>query len=95
MLYAKRDIAPGEEVTFDYGMAWAEFNTACFCGAPACSGYLNGRKRPCLKRAEERLDQRPNAGVHPLDLLPPAVRPDSAPTPYDLNEPNFSDSESS
>ena len=44
VLVALRDIAPGEEVCFDYAMAdgsaFDEF--ACSCGAPHCRGKVTG-----------------------------------------------------
>lgn len=51
-LVAMRDIAPGEEITFDYAMAdsssFDEFD--CACGAAACRGRVCGEdwKRPEL-----------------------------------------------
>lgn len=38
--YALRDIAPGEEVTVDYGETHHEGRLACRCGAPNCVGRL-------------------------------------------------------
>lgn len=38
--YAARDIAPGEEVTVDYGETHHEGRLACRCGAPGCRGAL-------------------------------------------------------
>lgn len=44
-LVALRDIAPGEQVTFDYAMSdgsdYDEFE--CGCGAPICRGRVTGR----------------------------------------------------
>src|SRR5438105_8899772 len=51
-LVAMRDIAPGQEVAFDYAMTdgspYDEF--ACACGAPDCRGYVSGAdwQRPDL-----------------------------------------------
>lgn len=49
---ALRDIAPGEELSYDYGLGIAERYTpalkkrfACRCGAPACSGTMLAPKR--------------------------------------------------
>jgi uncharacterized protein len=40
-LVAKRDIAPDEELTFDYGFAYAEWrNHPCRCGAAGCIGFI-------------------------------------------------------
>jgi len=49
---ALRDIAPGEELTFNYGIILAQRHTptlkklwGCRCGAPTCSGTMLQRKR--------------------------------------------------
>jgi len=40
-LRALRDIAAGEEVTFDYGYRLAAFpGHPCCCGAPTCAGFI-------------------------------------------------------
>jgi hypothetical protein len=43
-LVALRDIAPGDEITFDYAMSdgspYDEFD--CVCGAPTCRGRVTG-----------------------------------------------------
>ena len=39
-LYALRDIAPGEEITVDYGESHHEGQLRCRCGAPGCRGSL-------------------------------------------------------
>ncbi len=38
--YALRPIAPGDEVTVDYGETHHEGKLACRCGAPGCRGAL-------------------------------------------------------
>lgn len=38
--YALRDIAPGDEITVDYGETHHEGRLACRCGAPGCRGAL-------------------------------------------------------
>ena len=38
--FALRAIAPGEEVTVDYGQTHHEGRLACRCGAPGCRGAL-------------------------------------------------------
>jgi uncharacterized protein len=38
--YALRDIAPGEEITVDYGETHHEGQLKCRCGAPGCVGWL-------------------------------------------------------
>jgi uncharacterized protein len=38
---ATRDIAPGEELSFDYGYDLSDYrNYPCSCGAPNCVGYI-------------------------------------------------------
>ena len=39
-IYALRDIAPGEELTVDYGESQHEGELPCRCGAARCRGYL-------------------------------------------------------
>ncbi len=39
-LYAMRDVAPGEELTVDYGESHHEGRLTCRCGAPRCAGRL-------------------------------------------------------
>ena len=39
-IYAQRDIAPGEEITLDYGETHHRGTLACRCGAPGCRGQL-------------------------------------------------------
>jgi uncharacterized protein len=40
-LVAVRDIAAGEEITFDYGYDLEDFwSHPCHCGAPQCVGYI-------------------------------------------------------
>ena len=38
--YALRPIAPGEEITVNYGETHHEGTLACRCGAPGCVGWL-------------------------------------------------------
>jgi SET domain-containing protein len=38
--YALRAIAPGEEITVNYGETHHEGKLACRCGAPGCIGWL-------------------------------------------------------
>ena len=40
-IIANRDIAPGEELSFDYGFPFGEWRKhPCRCGAPGCVGYI-------------------------------------------------------
>jgi SET domain-containing protein len=46
IIYALRDIAPGEELTLDYGETYHDDSKLCRCGAPSCHVTLNPpRKR--------------------------------------------------
>jgi SET domain-containing protein len=38
--YARREIAPGEEITVNYGPTHHEGSLACRCCAPGCVGWL-------------------------------------------------------
>eukprot|EP00538_Stauroneis_constricta_P006064 CAMPEP_0119546822 /NCGR_PEP_ID=MMETSP1352-20130426/1064_1 /TAXON_ID=265584 /ORGANISM="Stauroneis constricta, Strain CCMP1120" /LENGTH=2084 /DNA_ID=CAMNT_0007591549 /DNA_START=81 /DNA_END=6335 /DNA_ORIENTATION=- len=41
MIFAKRDIATGEEITYDYKFPVEDGSLRCTCGAPNCIGRLN------------------------------------------------------
>ena len=44
VFFARRDLAPGQELTYNYRFEEAEEGEArveCACGAPDCTGYLN------------------------------------------------------
>ena len=41
VIYAKTNIEPGEEVTYDYHFAHEEVKIPCLCGHVACRKYLN------------------------------------------------------
>ena len=45
-LYAIRDIAAGEEITFDYSTTLDEddFTMSCMCGSPSCRGLIGDGK---------------------------------------------------
>ena len=40
-----RDIAPGEELTLDYGVTYHPDTKRCLCGAPTCRRTLNRLKK--------------------------------------------------
>ncbi len=40
-IIAERDIAPGEEITFDYGFAFRDWaDNPCRCGTASCAGFI-------------------------------------------------------
>ena len=41
VIYSKRDIALGEEITYDYKFPIEDDKIPCLCGAPNCRGTLN------------------------------------------------------
>ena len=41
VIYSKRDIAMGEEITYDYKFPIEDDKIPCLCGAPNCRGTLN------------------------------------------------------
>ena len=51
-LRALADLAPGDEVTFDYGFGLADaLRHPCRCGAPDCPGFIVAEPlRPLLRR---------------------------------------------
>ena len=41
ILFALRDIKPGEEILLDYVESWHDDDYPCTCGAPTCRGTIN------------------------------------------------------
>ncbi len=41
LFFAKRDIAPGEEILLDYEESYHDNKKSCSCGAPSCRGRIN------------------------------------------------------
>ena len=41
LIFALRDILPGEELTLDYGVTYHPDTKLCLCGARTCRGTLN------------------------------------------------------
>jgi uncharacterized protein len=41
LIFALRDIKPGEEITLDYGVTYHPDTKRCLCGAHKCRGTLN------------------------------------------------------
>ena len=62
-IVAKRDIAPGEELTYDYGFTYAEsWNHPCKCGAPDCIGYIVNRAQRWRVLREKARREKAGAG---------------------------------
>lgn len=70
-IVARRDIAAGEELTFDYGFSFKEWRLhPCRCGAPRCAGFIVAkdqrwrlRRIPRSERARVRAALSPHAGT--------------------------------
>jgi SET domain-containing protein len=45
IIFALRDIEPGEEITLDYGETYHPDTYRCRCGANSCRGTLNPRRK--------------------------------------------------
>ncbi|HLM55069.1 MAG TPA: SET domain-containing protein-lysine N-methyltransferase [Pyrinomonadaceae bacterium] len=45
LIFALRDIEPGEEITLDYGETYHPDTYRCRCGAPSCRGTLNPKRK--------------------------------------------------
>lgn len=66
-IVARREIAAGEELTYDYGFAFREWRRhPCRCGAPRCAGFIVAkdqrwrlRRIPHAERARYRGAARP------------------------------------
>lgn len=58
-IVAARDIAEGEEITFDYGFKFRHWAAnPCRCGAPGCPGYIVAEdQRWRLRRRKERREK--------------------------------------
>jgi SET domain-containing protein len=41
VVYSKADIAPGDEITYDYKFEIEDEKIPCHCGAAGCRGFLN------------------------------------------------------
>ncbi|KAF9515015.1 hypothetical protein BS47DRAFT_1294478, partial [Hydnum rufescens UP504] len=41
VIYAKTNIEPGDEITYDYHFPIEQEKIICLCGSPKCRGYLN------------------------------------------------------
>jgi len=63
-IVARREIAAGEELTFDYGFPFAEWRRhPCRCGARGCPGFIvNAAQRWRVRRILRR-ERRPGAGA--------------------------------
>ena len=62
-IVALRDIAPGEELTFNYGYDLEEWQDhPCECGAPNCLGYIVAPEHHDQVRCQLRKSPRPATG---------------------------------
>ena len=43
LFFAKRDIVPGEEITYDYKFQYEDKELVCLCGSKHCTGRMNWR----------------------------------------------------
>ncbi|XP_068663222.1 histone-lysine N-methyltransferase ASHH1 isoform X2 [Aristolochia californica] len=45
-IFAKQDILPGAELSYDYNFEWyGGVKVRCLCGAPCCAGFLGAKSR--------------------------------------------------
>jgi len=59
-IVARRDIAAGEEITFNYGYDWEDYREyPCRCGAPGCLGYIVSEEFFPALREGQGLEFRP------------------------------------
>ncbi len=57
-IIARRDIAPGEELTFDYGFRFSEWrNHACRCGVARCAGFIVAQAQRWRLRRVSRVER--------------------------------------
>ena len=70
---ALRDIAAGEELNYDYGFDWENWEEhPCLCGAPTCCGYIVDKsqhkrlRRLLAERAGKSVASAKKAPVNPL-----------------------------
>ena len=66
-IIAKKEIAEGEELSFDYGYPLGEWrNHPCRCGAPTCPGFIVAKaQRKRLRRAVRVEQKKERAGGVP------------------------------
>ncbi len=69
LLDATRAIAPGEEITIDYG--WDSLNAIeCFCGSPNCRGWVVAASDVAELPPVLKEEIRPNLTLGPIDSRP-------------------------
>lgn len=53
---ARRDISPGEEITYDYATSESrpDFSLSCRCGSPLCRGTVRGDDYKKIKALQQR-----------------------------------------
>jgi SET domain-containing protein len=53
-IFAKRDIEPGQELTFDYKFErYGDKAQPCFCGESVCTGFIGGSKKTELNDEDD------------------------------------------
>jgi|ERR1041385_397159 SET domain-containing protein len=58
-IVARRDIAAGEELTFNYGYDWTDHREhPCHCGAPECVGYIVAEEFFPMIREQKELEMK-------------------------------------
>lgn len=58
-IVARREIAPGEELTYDYGFPLNEWRRhPCRCGAPRCAGFIVGKDQRWRLRRIPRAERK-------------------------------------
>ncbi len=59
-IVARRDIAAGEELTFNYGYDWVDYRDhPCHCGTPECVGYIMAEEFFAILRDRHKLEPEP------------------------------------
>ena len=68
-VFARRDIAPGEELLWDYNLYDDDDPAPCNCGSPKCRGTMYSREWLAkLRRKQARMKKKPegnNGNHHP------------------------------
>lgn len=66
-LTALRDIAPGEEITFNYGYDWEAYQDhPCHCGAAGCVGFIVAEEFFGILRRRKTFESPPPGGAQSI-----------------------------